>query len=205
MQDHHTETIDSSRQTNEEGMKLSSFYMGGLLMLAVMVWGMSAAGDIGAWIYIPEMIIVGGLTVGGLWMTCGLGVVIRGIKAVLIGKRFSNNAEFVASVRVMDRGRNIAWIAGIFSFITGLIAILRDLRDPSTIGMGMATAMLGILYAVILAELIFAPCGRFLITRNEHLAGEKLKHEPWMAKMAILVIGMSFINMAASLMAFGEI
>lgn len=52
--------------------------------------------------------------------------------------------------------------------LTGLIAMLADLSDPSAIGAGMAVALLSTLYGAFLAEFIFAPCRQTLVNHLEN-------------------------------------
>lgn len=45
---------------------------------------------------------------------------------------------------------------GVLGTLIGLIQMLRNLEDPSTIGMGMAVALLTSLYAIFMSEIVFA-------------------------------------------------
>lgn len=51
---------------------------------------------------------------------------------------------------------------GMIGTLIGLIAMLGDLEDPSTIGVGMATALLTTLYGAFLANMIFLPIAKNL-------------------------------------------
>lgn len=51
---------------------------------------------------------------------------------------------------------------GMIGTLIGLIAMLGDLQDPSTIGVGMATALLTTLYGAFLANMIFLPIAKNL-------------------------------------------
>ncbi len=60
---------------------------------------------------------------------------------------------------------------GMTGTIVGLIIMLGELDDPSTIGTGMATALITTLYGTVLANIIFLP----LATNLQGLANEKLQ------------------------------
>jgi len=51
--------------------------------------------------------------------------------------------------------------------LIGLVLMLRELDDPSKIGVGMATALLTTLYGVIVANLIFLPMSGKLDVRSK--------------------------------------
>ncbi len=72
------------------------------------------------------------------------------------------------------RGRSIFETAaasapafGMIGTLIGLIKMLRTLDDPTTIGPGMATALLTTLYGAIMAYLVFAPLARKLALNSK--------------------------------------
>ena len=56
---------------------------------------------------------------------------------------------------------------GMMGTLIGLVLMLRELDDPSKIGVGMATALLTTLYGVIVANLIFLPMSGKLDVRSK--------------------------------------
>ena len=56
---------------------------------------------------------------------------------------------------------------GMMGTLIGLVLMLRELDDPSKIGVGMATALLTTLYGVIVANLIFLPMSGKLDIRSK--------------------------------------
>jgi chemotaxis protein MotA len=61
-----------------------------------------------------------------------------------------------------------AW--GMIGTLVGLVLMLRDLDDPSTLGPNMAVAMLTTLYGALLANLFFIPLlGKLVIKHNEEM------------------------------------
>ncbi len=56
---------------------------------------------------------------------------------------------------------------GMMGTLIGLVLMLRELDDPSKIGVGMATALLTTLYGVIVANLVFLPMSGKLDVRSK--------------------------------------
>ncbi len=56
---------------------------------------------------------------------------------------------------------------GMMGTLIGLVLMLRELDDPSKIGVGMATALLTTLYGVIVANLVFLPLSGKLEVRSK--------------------------------------
>jgi len=63
---------------------------------------------------------------------------------------------------------NFAPAFGMMGTMIGLIAMLRHLDDPSTIGPSMSLALVTTFYGVILANLIFIPIAGKLRARSQH-------------------------------------
>ena len=59
---------------------------------------------------------------------------------------------------------------GMMGTLIGLVLMLRELDDPSKIGVGMATALLTTLYGVIVANLVFLPLSGKLEVRSKEEA-----------------------------------
>ena len=56
--------------------------------------------------------------------------------------------------------------AGLFGFLTGMIAVLADISDTAKIGPNLAVALITMLYAVILNMVVFIPF-RMILERKE--------------------------------------
>lgn len=63
---------------------------------------------------------------------------------------------------IMDQMGRFAPAYGMIGTLMGLIMMLSDMSDPSTIGTGMAVALITTLYGAILANVIFMPFGEKL-------------------------------------------
>lgn len=74
----------------------------------------------------------------------------------------------------MDSGGAFAPGFGMIGTLIGLINMLKDMSDPTTIGPAMATALLTTLYGSFLANLVFSPIGNKLSVRHneEYLCRE---------------------------------
>jgi chemotaxis protein MotA len=62
-----------------------------------------------------------------------------------------------AGQEVFTRWGELAPAFGMIGTLIGLIVMLADLEDPSSIGIGMATALLTTFYGALLANLVFIP------------------------------------------------
>jgi chemotaxis protein MotA len=59
--------------------------------------------------------------------------------------------------KVMDQMGAFAPAFGMIGTLVGLVQMLQNLSDPSSIGQGMATALLTTLYGAVLANMVFLP------------------------------------------------
>ncbi|MFT7484364.1 MAG: chemotaxis protein MotA [Candidatus Paceibacteria bacterium] len=71
--------------------------------------------------------------------------------------------------KIMDQMGAFAPAFGMIGTLVGLVQMLQNLSDPSSIGAGMATALLTTLYGAMLANMVFLP----LAGKLEILAGEE--------------------------------
>jgi chemotaxis protein MotA len=59
--------------------------------------------------------------------------------------------------KIMDQMGAFAPAFGMIGTLVGLVQMLQDLSDPSSIGLGMATALLTTLYGAVFANMVFLP------------------------------------------------
>ena len=59
--------------------------------------------------------------------------------------------------KIMDQMGAFAPAFGMIGTLVGLVQMLQNLSDPSSIGQGMATALLTTLYGAVLANMVFIP------------------------------------------------
>ncbi len=109
-------------------------------------------------------------------LVSGLQMIIDGkdgetIQDFLELKMGTIESDYQVAPRFLNKWGEFAPAFGMVGTLTGLIIMLGELDDPSTIGSGMATALITTLYGTILANLIFIP----LASNLEGLAADKLQ------------------------------
>lgn len=78
------------------------------------------------------------------------------------------------AVSIMFRAADVAPAMGLIGTLVGLVQMLGNLDDPTTIGPSMAVALLTTFYGAILANMVFAPLATKLERRS---ADEALQNE----------------------------
>jgi len=68
---------------------------------------------------------------------------------------------------ILESMGSVAPAFGMMGTLIGLVLMLRDLEDPSKIGVGMATALITTFYGVLLANLVCLPMGGKLELRSK--------------------------------------
>jgi chemotaxis protein MotA len=68
---------------------------------------------------------------------------------------------------ILESMGTVAPAFGMMGTLIGLVLMLRDLEDPSKIGVGMATALITTFYGVLLANLVCLPMGGKLELRSK--------------------------------------
>jgi chemotaxis protein MotA len=92
----------------------------------------------------------------------GIQMVVDGIEPETVSKILKTEMEHLMDRHeknkgVFDNAASFAPAYGMIGTLIGLIIMLRNLEDISTIGSGMAVALITTLYGSILANLIFTP------------------------------------------------
>lgn len=103
----------------------------------------------------------------------GLEMVVDGtdrdtIKEILEVELEQTESRHSIGQEVFSKWGEYAPAFGMIGTLIGLIAMLGDLNDPSTIGTGMATALLTTLYGAFLANMIFLPIAKNLEVQTEN-------------------------------------
>lgn len=84
-----------------------------------------------------------------------------------LGGLFSSNPEHQGieahehHTHIANSGGLLCMLMGALGSLIGLIQMLQNMEDPTSIGPAMAFALLSTLYAMVLNLLIFLPAGRF--------------------------------------------
>ena len=105
----------------------------------------------------------------------GINMVIDGATGDEIERILSQEVQATAlrhsrSVKVMRKAADIAPAMGLIGTLVGLVQMLGNLEDPSTIGPSMAVALLTTFYGAILANMIFTP----LASKMEQMTSEDM-------------------------------
>jgi len=80
---------------------------------------------------------------------------------------------FAVGKGIMESMGAAAPAFGMIGTLIGLITMLGNLSDPSSIGTGMATALLTTFYGSLMANLVFIPLGGKLGARSKQEVGTK--------------------------------
>jgi len=110
--------------------------------------------------------------VGDNFLKNGIQLAVDGTEPALIRDILSTEIAFLEERHKL--GQNIFRSMGIYApafgmsgTLIGLIQMLRTLDDPSSIGPGMAVALITTFYGVLLSNLLFLPLAGKLKTRSE--------------------------------------
>ncbi|MEM7518827.1 MAG: motility protein A [Planctomycetota bacterium] len=92
----------------------------------------------------------------------GVQLVIDGFAADTVRDIMELEAEWqrqrhITGKKIMDQMGAFAPAFGMIGTLVGLVQMLQNLSDPSSIGQGMATALLTTMYGAILANMVFIP------------------------------------------------
>ncbi|MFT4539857.1 MAG: chemotaxis protein MotA [Planctomycetota bacterium] len=92
----------------------------------------------------------------------GIQLVIDGFNAETVRDIMELEAEWqgqrhATGRKIMDQMGAFSPAFGMIGTLVGLVQMLQDLSDPSSIGIGMATALLTTLYGAMAANMVFIP------------------------------------------------
>lgn len=128
--------------------------------------GIMMGGEISSFIDIPSVII----TVGGGLVLALINFSIADLLAA-IGTGFGSSGlgqeESARAARALRALGSSIVCAGAIGTIIGLINMGQNLDDPSSIGPGVATALITIFYALILNCAVIAPLRRSVVSRSQ--------------------------------------
>ena len=101
----------------------------------------------------------------------GIMLMIDGIEPAALSRILHTELEFISErhrlgAEIFTTMGNFAPAMGMVGTLIGLIKMLVDMDDPSSIGPSMAIALITTFYGVILANLVFLPAAGKLKTRS---------------------------------------
>ncbi len=133
-------------------MKLVSI----LLACAFIVFAIMMTSDFVAFLNGPSALIV--LGVAALWTIAQHSAgAIRSALGAALASESPPTEDIPRHSAVLSTLRTSVLGAGLVGTLIGLVKMLADMSDPSTIGPAMAVAVLTTLYGVLIAEIILAP------------------------------------------------
>ncbi len=71
--------------------------------------------------------------------------------------RLEADEDRVAAAGWFQIGRRGVLASGVLTYAVGIINMLSNIASPATVGWGLATALLSVVYAVLLSEFFFFP------------------------------------------------
>lgn len=157
---------DATFLTNPKRLHGIHVVVGFAILCSLIVWTVASSGDAAIFIDIPSLIWVIWILVGGLWMSFGPVAVIGAIRATVTGCRIIDRDTCSSHILIFARAYQLSWSAGLTGMLCGIVIMLQNMDDPSKIGVGMAVALLPLLYGAILAELIISPAQQALASRS---------------------------------------
>ena len=104
-----------------------------------------------------------------------LQLVVDGLPAEEVNKILQNDlngmvSRHSSSAGILHRAAEVAPAMGLIGTLVGLVQMLSNLDDPSTIGPAMAVALLTTFYGAVLANMFFSP----LATKLERNSAEEI-------------------------------
>jgi len=110
----------------------------------------------------------------------GMTLMIDGIEPVILSELLNTELEYIEErhrlgAEIFMTMGNFAPAMGMIGTLIGLVKMLMQMNDPSSIGPAMAVALITTFYGVILANLVFLPIAGKLRTRSaQELAVKQL-------------------------------
>jgi len=134
----------------------------GVIVLASW-WLIMAGGSFEAFIDLPSVVFLVLVVGGGLAFSGALPTGFAAVAASMTGQRVTDPHRLRRYLQSLDAAYQLTWAAAIVGMFCGLIAMLTHMSDPSSIGSGMAVAMVPMLYSAVVAELLISPLRRALV------------------------------------------
>lgn len=95
------------------------------------------------------------------------GLTAEEIEQILMQESDTTHRRHVRSASVLRRAGEVAPAMGLIGTLVGLVQMLGNLDDPSTIGPSMAVALLTTFYGAVLANMLFHPLASKLERNSE--------------------------------------
>ena len=171
------------------------------LIVAGMVWGSSF--DM-FWSFIDFasiLIVVGVISAGAIW-SFPISTLQQTFTDAISDEELQSDRA-TQGHQVFMRLSQLAVASGLLGTLIGLVKMLSNLDDPTTIGPAMAVALLTLLYGVIMGEFIFKSMANSFLTRTSErmMSSNRGYMTVYFAIFTLFVLLTSFFVM---LLAFAE-
>jgi flagellar motor component MotA len=172
-------------------------------VLFVIVISILACGCGGAFIHIPSLAFTFGIAFFALLATFGTDFLKFLLESflTLFTSRPKPNPKF-AEIALFASRYIIG--AGVIGMFVGLVAMLRNLSDPSSLGAGMAVALLTVFYAVASSEILCVFLYKAYSDGSEPASKPMSAKGLTIASMTTLLVLVSFFVLLTSFICFNE-
>ena len=161
----------ASVELREINMKRVWSRLIGVAIVAGLVgWAILSRGTIEMFLHPAGLAIVFGAVLGGLWISFDPRLLLEAMAKSVQSEKVSDPKELALYIAVFSRAHQLAWGAGLFGTLVGLVLMLANMPDPDAVGPGMAVAMLTLLYGAFLAEFIIGPLKSGMIEQSTTVA-----------------------------------
>ncbi len=134
---------------------IGMFLVFGLIMLAI------ALGGGNGFFNVPSLVICIGLPIGLSLASAGAGDTRNALRALRSLLVLPPPADItVRNSQVLRHMISYAYAAGVIGTMLGWIQMLRHIKEPSIVPLGIAVSLLTIFYSIIISECILRPVTR---------------------------------------------
>ena len=138
----------------------SAFLLSVLVIAAIL-----AGGPLESFLNLPSVIItVGAICSGTIW-SFPIDKITQSISDAFQGHT-PNKERSLQGHSIFLAMADLAIASGLLGTVIGLVQMLQNLDDPSTIGPAMAVALLTLLYGVLLGEFFFRPTATNFLSQH---------------------------------------
>ena len=119
---------------------------------------------------IPSLILIFGGILCGTFGSFPLQVVGQAFLDALRSTPIENEERALQGYTVFAKMADFSVISGLLGTVIGLISMLANLDDPTTIGPAMAVALLTMFYGIVLGEFVLRTLANSCLTQKNTLA-----------------------------------
>ena len=141
------------------------------LIVSALMGAILIGGTLMSFIDLASLTLVTMLTLGGTLVSHSMNDIRGACMNWLKGSKL-DEAQRERSHEVFTQMANFASVSGAVGSVIGLIQMLQNLSDPSAIGPAMAVALLSLLYAVLMGELVFRAIAEAYKPLSEAVPGQ---------------------------------